>query len=78
MIHPLIYGSVVLAGDSACAAGANATEAPVPPNPTVINLYLRAHILCALIKIMAAIYKLLQNIWQVNLQIRCRATLMNI
>lgn len=77
MIHPLINGSVVLAGDSACA-GANVTEAPVPTDPTVINLYLHAHILYVLIEIMAAIYKLLQNIWQVNLQIRCRATLMNI
>lgn len=59
MIHPLIYGSVVL-------AGANLPEAPLPTNPTVINLYLHTCVLCAVVEIMAAFYKLLQNIWQEN------------
>lgn len=71
MIYPLIYGCVVL-------AGANLTGAPLPTNPTVINLHLHACVLFAAVKIMAAIYKLLQNIWQENLQTRCRATLANI
>jgi len=35
VIHPQMYGSVVLAGDSACAAGGNVTEAPVPTDLTV-------------------------------------------
>lgn len=59
MIHPLMYGSVVI-------AGANLTEAPLPTNPTVINLYLHTCILCAVVKIMAAIYEPLQNTWKEN------------
>lgn len=47
MMHPLRYGSVVLAGNSACAAGVNVSEAPVPTNPTVINLYLYARLTCS-------------------------------
>lgn len=42
-------------------------EAPMLTDHMVINLHI--HVLCASIKIMAAIYKLLQNIWQVNLQL---------
>lgn len=42
-------------------------EAPVSTDPMVINLHV--YILRASIKIMTAIYKLLQNIWQVNLQL---------
>lgn len=57
MIHPLIQGSVVLA---------DLTDAPLLTNLTVINLYLHACVLCAVVKIMAAFYKLLQNIWQEN------------
>lgn len=62
----------------ACAAGANATEGPEPTNPTEINLYLHTYLSCAIIKITAAIYKLLQNTRQVNLKIRCRATLTDV
>lgn len=47
-------------------AGANLTEAPLPTNPTVINLFLHAFVLCAVVKIIAAFYKPLQNIWQKN------------
>lgn len=45
----------------ACAPGANATKEPESTDPTVINLYLHAHLLCALVKIMAAVYKLLKT-----------------
>lgn len=78
MIHPLMYGSVVLVGDSACASGGDVTEAPMLTSPTVTYLYLHTHVFCALIKITADIYKLLWNIWKVNLQIRYRAILKEI